>query len=102
MEKKNLCSFDTSFKGEHFSPPPLDPLSPYHYYKIFFDDNLIKHITEQTNFYSVQTSGKSINVTTDGMEQYFSILVRMSIIKLPQVRMYWTQSTQVSSISNVM
>ena len=102
MEKKNLCSFDTSFKGEHFSPPPLDPLSPYHYYKIFFDDNLIKHITEQTNFYSIQTSGKSINVTTDGMEQYFSILVRMSIIKLPQVRMYWTQSTQVSSISNVM
>ena len=36
------------------------------------------------------------------MEQYFSILVRMSIIKLPQVRMYWTHNTQVSSISNIM
>ena len=36
------------------------------------------------------------------MEQYLSMLVRMSIIKLPQVRRHWTQSTQVSSISNIM
>ena len=36
------------------------------------------------------------------MEQYLSILVRMSMIKLPQVRMYWTKKTQVSSISNIM
>ena len=100
--EKQPCSFDMSFKGEHFPPPPLVPLSPYQYFKIFFDDNLIKQITEQTNLYPVQTSGKLINVTTDEMEQYFSILVRMSIIKLPQVRMYWTQSTQVLSISNIM
>ena len=100
--KKQPCSFDMSFKGKHFPPPPLDPLSPYQYFKIFFDDNLIKHITEQTCLYSVQTSGKSINVTTDEMEQYLSILVCMSMIKLPQVRMYWTKSTQLSSISNIM
>ena len=35
------------------------------------------------------------------MGQYFSIFVRifvrMSVIKLPQVRMYWAQRTQVSS-----
>ena len=48
--KKQPCSFDTSFKGEHFPPPPLDPLLPCQYFKIFFDDNLIKHIRKQTNF----------------------------------------------------
>ena len=48
--KKQPCSFDTSFKGEYFPPPSLDPLSPCQYFKIFFDDNLIKHIREQTNF----------------------------------------------------
>ena len=36
------------------------------------------------------------------MEQYLSILVRMFIIKLSQFKMYWTQSKQVSSISNIM
>ena len=36
------------------------------------------------------------------MEQCFSTLVRMSIIKLPQVRMYWTHSTQVLSLGNIM
>ena len=50
--KNQPCSFDTSFKREHFPPPPLDSLSPYQYFKIFFDDNLIKHITEQTNLYT--------------------------------------------------
>ena len=59
--KKQSCSFNTSFKGEHFPPPPLDLLSRYQYFKLFFYDNLIKHITEQTNLYSVQTSDNSIN-----------------------------------------
>ena len=34
--KKQICSFDTSFKGEHFPHPLLDSLSPYQYFKIYF------------------------------------------------------------------
>ena len=79
----------------------MDPLSSDQYFKTLFDDNLIEDIKEQTNLYSVQASSKSINVTADEMGQYFSIFVRifvrMSVIKLPQVRMYWVQRTQVSS-----
>ena len=99
--KKQPCSFETSFKGEHVPSPPVDSLSSDQYFETFFDDNLIEDIKEQTNLYSVQTSSKSINVTTDEMGQYFSIFVRifvrMSVIKLPQLRMYWAQRTQVSS-----
>ena len=74
-----------SFKGEDFPPLPLDPLSPYQYFKIFFDDNLTKHIIEKTNSYSVQTSGKLINVTTDVMEQCLSILVRILLLNYGKV-----------------
>ena len=50
--------------------------------------NSVKHIADQTNFYLVLCTGKSINVDEYEMEQYFGILLLMSVIKLPQVRTY--------------
>ena len=48
--------------------------------KQFFDDDLTKHIADQTNLYSVQSTGKSRN--GNEIEQYFGILLLMSVIKL--------------------
>ena len=53
------------------------------YFKEFFDDDLIKHVADQTNLYSVQRAGKSINVDENEIEQYFGIFLLMSVIKLP-------------------
>ena len=39
------------------------------HFKQFFDDDLIKHIADQTNSYSVQCTGKSINVDENEMQQ---------------------------------
>ena len=54
------------------------------YFKQFFDDDLIKHIADQTNLYSVQCTGKSINVDENEIQQYFGILLLISVIKLEQ------------------
>ena len=43
----------------------------------------------------------SINVTTDEMNQYLSMLVSISLLNYHNLE-YWTQSKQVSSISNIM
>ena len=74
---------DGTFHGKAFPDPPLTEISPYMYFKQFFDDKLIKHIADQTNLYSVQCTGKSINVDENKLEQYFGILILMSVIKLP-------------------
>ena len=42
------------------------------------------NIANQTNLYSVQCTGKSINVDENEIEQYFGILLLMSVIKLEQ------------------
>ena len=34
--KKQPFSFDRSFKGEYFPPPPLDPISLYQYFEVLF------------------------------------------------------------------
>ena len=54
------------------------------YFKQFFDDDLIKHIADQTNLYSVQCTGKSINVDENEIQQYFGILLLIFVIKLEQ------------------
>ena len=93
---------DGTFHGKSFSDPPLTEISPYMYFKQFFDDELIKHIADQTNLYSVQCTGKSINVNENEIEQYFGILILMSVIKLPQVRMYWSEETRIPGIADMM
>ena len=45
---------------------------------------LMMNIADQTNLYSVQCTGKSINVDENEIEQYFGILLLMSVIKLEQ------------------
>ena len=54
------------------------------YFKQLFDDDLIKDIADQTNLYSVQCTGKSINVDEDEIQEYFGILLLISAIKLEQ------------------
>ena len=54
------------------------------YFKQSFDDDLIKDIADRTNLYSVQCTGKSTNVDEDEIQEYFGILLLISVIKLKQ------------------
>ena len=59
-------------------------VSPFMYFKQLYDDDLIKHIADQTNLYSVQCTGKSRNVDENEIEQYFGMLIFMSVVELEQ------------------
>ena len=72
------------------------------YFDYFFDSNLFDHIAQETNLYSLQTSGKSINTNATEIEQFVGILVEMGILKYPQYRMYWDLTTRIPLTANVM
>lgn len=86
--KRETVQYNTTYKGEPFPPPPEPDMTPFQYFQQMVDDQLINHIVEQTNLYLVQSTGTSIAVDHNEMEQYIGLLVMMSIIKLPQIRMY--------------
>ena len=100
--KRQPVCYDVAFKGEPFPPPPLEDKTPLQYFKQFFDNTLIDHLVEQTNLYSVQTTGTSIGLDHTEMEMYIGMLIMMSIIKLPQMRMYWCKATQIPTVAEVM
>ncbi|KAL9981764.1 hypothetical protein ACROYT_G010511 [Oculina patagonica] len=72
--KRQPVCYDVAFKGEPFPPPPLEDNTPLQYFKQFFDDDLIDLLVEQTNLYSVQTTGTSICLDHNEMEMYLAIM----------------------------
>ena len=74
--KREPPDADSTFYGKEFPDPLYTEISPCMYFKQFFDDDLIKHIADQTNLYSVQCTGKSINVDENEIQQYSSFTTR--------------------------
>ena len=101
--KKPPPEFDITFKGEEFSLPPegADEMTPLNYFKIFWSDDIINLLVEQTNLYSVQQTGSSINTNKSEMEQFIEIQMLMSIVSLPAYYTYWVVDTKYSPIADM-
>ena len=69
---------------------------------MFFDDELVAHIVHETNLYSVQKTGSSVNTSASEIEQYIGILHTMGIYKLPQYWMFWVNDTRIPQVADTM
>ena len=89
---------NTDFLGNSFSLPPenTDELTPMDYFQFFWKSSLNNLISNQTNLYSVQKTGKSICTTSDEIEQLIGIQMCMSVIKLPSFCMYWAWAMSIN------
>ena len=77
-------------------------MTPLQYFKLFFTDEAVALITEQTNLYSVQKSYKSIDVNAKEMETFIGTNMLMSIVKLPSYKNYWSQKLRYPLIVDAM
>uniref|UniRef100_A0A3P9JJR6 PiggyBac transposable element-derived protein domain-containing protein n=1 Tax=Oryzias latipes TaxID=8090 RepID=A0A3P9JJR6_ORYLA len=86
---------------QHFTPDCID--LPFQYFTRYFDDQIIRHITYQTNLYAAQ---KDINTTFTTNENeiltFVTILIYMGIVELPSVDDYWARETRVPQVANLM
>lgn len=66
---------------------------PISYFRRIFDENISRHIVEQTNIYSVQQQQKSVATNCAEIDRYLGILLQMAIIPMPRYRMFWEKNT---------
>lgn len=60
-------------------------------FTLYFDDQVMEHIVDQTNLYVEQTHWKWwAGLTQDELRAYFGVLVLMSVNPWHQVDMYWS------------
>lgn len=100
--KRKEYHVNSIFVGNAFEDPPENLPTPIVYFKKIFDGALMATIVEQTNLYSVQVTGKSINTTCIELEKFLGIFIFGGLLKYPQYRMYWNSYTSIPAISESM
>ena len=73
-------------------PLPHDPLGLF---SLFFDDDLVSLIVDETNRYaeqSLQGTDKEWSTNAEEIRAYFGFMILMGINRLPEIRDYWSVS----------
>lgn len=81
---------------------PVPDIPPLRYFKQFFTTEMMHQLANQTNLYSLQKSGRSINTTDKEVEQFFGIHILSGVMKVPAWSRYWRDSTRFSIIADAM
>lgn len=83
---------------EAFTEKPIEVGTLYKYFKQFFTNDLLRLVVDNTNLYSTQKPGKSINITGDEMSIFIKMEFMMGSVKLPTLSDYWSNAMRYPAI----
>ncbi|XP_047987041.1 piggyBac transposable element-derived protein 4-like [Leguminivora glycinivorella] len=72
------------------------------YFNEYFDDTLFDMIVQKTNQTASQKQAKPLNFTKIECKTFFGILITMSCINYPKIRMYWNRKWAIDLIAKAM
>ena len=104
--KEDLKIPETDLSTENLLPPAVLEAGkePLQLFSLFFDDEIINLITNETNRYSSEYKNKNLNVTHDEIRCFLGILILSRYKPLPRKKMYWENSDDCycSLVANAM
>ena len=83
---------DSAFTGE-LPQPPDDISSPLEYFRQIISTDMLTLPVSNTNLYSVQKNGRSVDTDVKKVEKIPGIFLLMGIVRMPGVRYYWENDT---------
>ena len=94
---------DLPFTGDLRAECDVGLQEPIYYFRKLISNDILNHILEETNKYSVQINpDKPLKLSKDELEQFIGILFIMSIVRMPSVRNLWEHQTRYEKVANVM
>lgn len=100
LDGDHACKIKNHFDVPYTMPDELS--APIDYFYKLFGKNLIDQIVLQTNLYSVQCTGTSINTDREEMKTFLAILLRMGVMKLSAYRDYWDEDCRINVVADLM
>lgn len=76
--------------------------TPLNYFLQLFPIFAFQLIVEQTNLYSCQRTGKSVDINIFEVQNFVGILIMMGIVCLPAYTDYWSKEFRYERIASVM
>ena len=74
---------------------------PVAYLHKYFITSMFSYITLQTSIYAVQNAS-SFTTTSDEIQRYVGILIKMGVYGLPRYRLFWSDDCRVPAVADVM
>ncbi|KAL1482965.1 hypothetical protein MTO96_033454 [Rhipicephalus appendiculatus] len=94
---------DTSDQSsEEDEDDPTEVRSFLSYFRQFVTPSMMNAVVRETNLYSTQTTGKSLNVTESELDQFVGLYLLMGLVQMPSVRSYWEHGTRFPPIADIM
>ena len=81
--------------------PATSIKTPVEYFRMFFSSDLLKHVVDQSNLYSVQQNLSNLNLNCSELEQFIGSLLVMSLVKLCNSRKYWSGKLNCPLVTEV-
>lgn len=97
----NQTSKDIQTDEDYTSATATTP-TPVNYFLQLFSLICFQLITDQTNLYSCQRTGRSINSSVFEIQNFVGMLIMMGIVCLPAYTDYWSKEFQYEKIASVM
>lgn len=100
--KKDFIISNTNFSGLDITGDDISLHTPLEYFQKFVSKDMIEALTQNTNEYSLQTHGASVNTTAKEIEKMFGMYLKMGLVQMAGTRMYWETETRHSPVADVM
>ncbi|XP_051972794.1 piggyBac transposable element-derived protein 4-like [Xyrauchen texanus] len=100
--KKDFISPNIDFSGPDETSDDVSLHTPLEYFQMFVSEDMFQALTEQTNQYSFQKTGTTIKTNTKEIEQMIGMYLKMGLMQMPGVRMYWESDKRYTPVSDVM
>lgn len=98
-----MADTSTKFTGPQIeAPETMEVSTPLQYFQRFVTDDMLGTLVTNTNEYSVQKSGNSINTTKKEIEQVIGMFYHMELVQMSSVRQYWETETAYDPVCSVM
>ena len=86
----------------NFTDPSDEPYTTTQYFFQFLTKAAIQLMVDNTNLYSVQKTGKSVNVTVEEMKSFIEMQIVMGIVRMPRYEYYWSRELRYPAVADVM
>uniref|UniRef100_A0A3B4ZUF9 PiggyBac transposable element-derived protein domain-containing protein n=1 Tax=Stegastes partitus TaxID=144197 RepID=A0A3B4ZUF9_9TELE len=98
--KKEFEPQSTATQSHFIAPEELS--TPLLYFSKFFDEDIFEAIAHQTNLYSCQLIGSSINTNAYEIKAFIGMKLIIGVVKMPAVENYWATDTCYEKVADVM
>ena len=75
---------------------------PISYFRELITDEVMEAMAEQTNLYSVQKDGKSIDTSKAEIDLFIGLYLRMGLMQAYAVRAFWAEETRWERVADFM